>query len=291
VTRILERQFPALAPVRAAYLGAGMDSTAFEVNAKWIFRFPMRTSVERQLFVERALLPVIAPRLPLPIPSFTFAGAPDVDFPMHFAGYAKLPGRPAVEIDTSRVSFDAIAVQLGRFLSALHRFPVADAIRLGAEPSRLEDYFEEVRASALAGIDMLEHTAPGSLAERVERYLKKLQRLSVAPWPLTLTHHDLAAEHILLDDTGANVTGVIDWGDVAIVDPTVDFVGLFTWGGARFVRAVLASYDGPVDERVLERVRPWAAFRAIQDIRFGLDNNLPEIARMGVRALENELVS
>jgi aminoglycoside phosphotransferase (APT) family kinase protein len=268
-----------------------MDSTAFEVNAKWIFRFPMRASVERQLFVERALLPVIAPQLPLAIPAFTFAGAPDVDFPMHFAGYAKLPGKPAVEIDTSRVSFDALASQLGPFLSLLHRFPVADAERLGAQTSRLEDYFEEVRLSALAGMDMLEHIAPGGLAERVERYLEKLQRLSEAPWPLALTHHDLAAEHILLDDSGASVTGVIDWGDVGIVDPTVDFVGLFTWGGTPFVRSVLASYDGPVDARVLERVRPWAAFRAIQDIRFGLDNDLTDIVRMGVRALENELVA
>jgi aminoglycoside phosphotransferase (APT) family kinase protein len=278
-------------PVRAAYLGAGMDSTAFEVNARWIFRFPMRVAVERQLFVERALLPVIAPRLPLAIPAFTFAGAPDVDFPMHFAGYAKLAGKPAVEIDPSRVSFDSIAPQLGRFLSGVHRFPIGEAKRLGAETSRLEDYFEEVRESALAGMHMLQHIASHALADRVQRYLEKLRPLSVAPWPLTLTHHDLAAEHILLDEAGANVTGVIDWGDVGIVDPTVDFVGLFTWAGVPFVRAVLASYDGPVDERVLERVQPWAAFRAIQDIRFGLDNNLPEIVRMGVRALESELLA
>jgi len=255
VARFLERQFPQLAPVEAAYLGAGMDSTAFEVNGKWIFRFPMRVAVERQLFVERALLPVLSPVLPIAIPAFEFDGRPDDDFPMHFAGYEKLPGTPAHEIDAARISFDAIADQLGHFLSALHGFPVSVAERLGAETSRLES----------------------------------LEPLAAAPWPLTLTHNDLAAEHILLDATGGRVTGVIDWGDVAIADPTIDFVGLFMWGGERLVRSVLASYNGPVDDRVLGRVRPWASFRAVQDIRFGLDNNLPEVVQLGIRALKNEL--
>lgn len=289
VVRVLERQFPALSPVRAAYLGAGMDSVVYEVNQRWVFRFPMREAVERQLFVERALLPVIAPRVRLAVPDFQFVGRPDADFAMHFVGYDKLAGAPAVEVDPSRVDFDAIAAQLGPFLSALHAVPVEDAARLGAQISRLEDYFEEVRESALSELAPVGGTLPRETARLVQRYLERLQALAVAPWPLTLTHHDLAAEHILLDASGARVTGVIDWGDVGIVDPTVDFVGLFVWGGERFVRSVLASYDGPVTESVLERVRPWAAFRAIQDIRFGLDNNLPDVVRLAVRALESEI--
>lgn len=289
VARILERQFPKLAPAQAAYAGAGMDSTAFEVNGKWIFRFPMRAAVERQLFVERAVLPVLAPVLPIAIPAFEFDGRPDDDFPMHFAGYEKLPGTPAVEIDQTRVSFDAIAAQLGHFLSALHRFPVSEARRLGAETSRLEDHFEEVRASALDGLNLVGSVAPDAVRERLQRYLESLEPLAAAPWPLTLTHNDLAAEHMLLRATGDRVTGVIDWGDVAIADPTVDFVGLFMWGGERLVRSVLASYDGPVDDRVLGRVRPWASFRATQDIRFGIDNNLPDVVQFGLRALKSEL--
>jgi len=289
VARILERQFPKLAPVQAAYLGAGMDSTAFEVNGKWIFRFPMRTAVEKQLFVERALLPPLAPLLPIAIPAFEFDGRPDDDFAMHFAGYEKLPGTPAVEIDAARVSFDTIAAQLGQFLTVLHGFPTSEAKRLGAETSRLEDFFEEVRTSALDGLNLVGSVAPDTLSGRIQRYLESLEPLAAPPWPLTLTHNDLAAEHVLLHATGDRVTGVIDWGDVAVADPTVDFVGLFTWGGERLVRAVLASYEGPADEQVLERVRPWAAFRAIQDIRFGLDSNLPEVVQLGVRALKDQL--
>jgi aminoglycoside phosphotransferase (APT) family kinase protein len=289
VARTLDRQFPELAPARVAYLGAGMDSVAFEVNGRWVFRFPTRSAVERQLLVERALLPALATALPVAIPSFEFHGAPDVDFPRHFEGYAKLPGVPAVKIESRKIDFAAIARQLGEFLTALHRFPVSGALRLGAETSRMEDYFDEVRASALDILPVVGRVASADLIDRVQRYLESLRALSAAPWPLVLTHHDLHAEHVLLDETGDQVTGVIDWGDVSIADPTVDFVGIFTWGGESLVRAVLANYDGPVDERVIERLPPWSAFQAVQDIKFGLDNSQPEIVEHGVRALQNEL--
>jgi aminoglycoside phosphotransferase (APT) family kinase protein len=289
VARILERQFPELAPTGVAYLGAGMDSVAFEVNGRWVFRFPMRPAVERQLLVERALLPRLALLLPVATPTFEFHGVPDADFPRHFEGYAKLPGVPGVKIESKDVAFDAVARQIGEFLTALHRFPVAEAQRFGAEISRMEDYFDEVRASALDGLPVVGRVAPSDLIDRVQRYLESLRALAAAPWPLVLTHHDLHAEHVLLNTTADRVTGVIDWGDVSIADPTVDFVGLFTWGGESLVRAVLSNYQGPADERVIERLPPWSAFQAVQDIRFGLDNDQPEIVEHGVRALENEL--
>lgn len=290
VARILERQFPELTPVRPAYLGAGMDSVAFEVNGNWVFRFPMRSAVERQLLVERALLPALTPLLPLAIPQFEFHGQPDSDFPRHFEGYAKLSGVPAVKCERRTIDFDAIARQLGEFLTALHRFPVSDAQQLGTETSRIEDHFDEVRASALGLLPVVRRVASGDLIDHVQRYLESLRALAAAPWPLVLTHHDLHAEHVLLSETGNQVTGVIDWGDVSIADPTVDFVGLFTWGGEPLVRAVLSNYAGPVDDRVMERLPPWSAFQAVQDIRFGLDNDQPEIVEHGVHALENELL-
>lgn len=46
--RVLSRRFPELEPLRVEYLGAGMDSVAFDVNDVWIFRFPMRRSVEQE---------------------------------------------------------------------------------------------------------------------------------------------------------------------------------------------------------------------------------------------------
>jgi aminoglycoside phosphotransferase (APT) family kinase protein len=285
VARVIERQFPELAPVRASYLNAGMDSVAYRVNDRWVFRFPMRDAVERQLHVERALLPVIAPRLPIAIPSFRYWGRPSSEFPMRFAGYEMLPGPTGTEIDQSRLDFDALSPMMGAFLTALHAFPVADAERLGIEVSRVEEHWEEIRADAIAGLELVPRLAPDAPIARVRRYLEELHPLPAPPWPTSLVHQDLGAEHVLVDASGTRVTGVIDWGDVAIADPSIDFVGLYAWGGEPFVRAVLRHYRGAVDERVLERVRPWAMFKVVQDIRFGLDNNVPEIIRMSLERL------
>lgn len=282
---IIERQFRELAPVRATYLNAGMDSVAYRVNDRWVFRFPMRDAVERQLLIEHALLPVIAPRLPLAIPSFRFWGTPSDDFPMHFAGYEMLPGPTGTEIDQALLDFDALAPTLGACLSALHSFPVGDAERLGAEVSRVEEHWEEVRRDAIAGLELVPALAPDAPVDRVRRYLEELRPLPAPPWPLCLVHQDLGAEHVLVDPSGKRVTGVIDWGDVAIADPSIDFVGLYAWGGERFVRAVLRHYDGAVDERVIERVRPWATFKVVQDIRFGLDHDDPGIIRVALNSL------
>ena len=42
VASIVELQFPELSPAGAVYLGEGCDSYAFDVNRRWVFRFPKR---------------------------------------------------------------------------------------------------------------------------------------------------------------------------------------------------------------------------------------------------------
>ena len=285
IPRLLERQFPELAPVTASYLGCGMDSVAYLINGRLVFRFPMRASVEQQLRVERALLPVLAPQLPVAIPQYTYWGRPSDDFAMHFVGYEQLPGPTGVEIEQSRVAFDRLAPQLGAFLTALHAFPVAQAETLGVEVSRVEEHWEEIRTDALSCLPLVESLAPRAQIERVRTYLEQLPPLPAPPWPMALVHQDLSADHVLLDVTGTKLTGVIDWGDVAICDPTIDFVGWCAWGGESFVRAVLEHYRGPVDARVLDRVHPWAMFKIVQDIRFGLDRDQPDVVRVALNGL------
>jgi aminoglycoside phosphotransferase (APT) family kinase protein len=204
---------------------------------------------------------------------------------MHFAGYERVPGVLGTELDPPRIAWHTVAKQLGRFLSAVHAFPVADADRLGVVTTDIESHFEEVRVTSLQLLPGVREAAPGVQIERLRRYLEELRPLPAPPWPMALVHQDLAAEHVLLAPDGSGVTGVIDWGDVAIADPTVDFVGLHAWRGDDFVRDVLRHYDGPVDERVLERVRPWSRFRVIQDIEFGVRNDLPGIVRLAVQSL------
>jgi hypothetical protein len=64
IAGVIAEQFGELCPVTVTYLGEGYDSTAFDVNGRWVFRFPKRCDVERQLLLESEILPLLAPRIP-----------------------------------------------------------------------------------------------------------------------------------------------------------------------------------------------------------------------------------
>ena len=284
---LIGEQFPDLAPVHATYLGEGYDSIAFDVNGSWVFRFPKRTDVEQQLLIEQRVLPVLGKHVPLPIPSPRLLGRPTADFPRHFAAYPKLPGRPGIRIEPTRFPFEALAGVLGTFLSALHAFPVAEAERLGIQDQRLDLVIEECRTEALDDFPLVRGVAPDAPLDAWRAWLSAGPDDAPAPRrPAALVHNDLAAEHVLCDPESGMPTGVIDWSDMALGDPVVDFAGLFHWGGDRFAKAVLAHYDGHVDEQGMARARFMAACRGVGDVKFGLDLNRPEYIVAGIRALE-----
>lgn len=90
VAEILRRQFPEITAAEVTWLGAGYDSTAFDVDHEWVFRFPMRREVEQQLLLELKVLPILAPLAPLRVPAFCFHGRPSELFPFHFGGYPRI---------------------------------------------------------------------------------------------------------------------------------------------------------------------------------------------------------
>jgi len=98
---LIAGQFPRLrdAPVEA--LATGWDNTVFLVGGQWIFRFPRRAvalpGVEREIH----LLPLLAPRLSLPVPVPEFAGRPSPAFPWPFWG-ARLGRNELVGLQLSR---------------------------------------------------------------------------------------------------------------------------------------------------------------------------------------------
>lgn len=286
VASIIRLQFPDVAPSRVAHLGEGCDSTAFEVNEQWVFRFPKRADVEQQLAIESCILPVLAKQSPLPIPAFCFQGQPSAAFPYHFVGYRKLPGVPAIHLDTRTMPLEKWAPTMGRFLSWLHRFPVSDAARLGVPRQDVTALLEEVRTDALDDFELLSQVTETAPLERWHAFFVAECPPSVPTLlPPVLVHRDLAAEHVLWDLTRQEVTGVIDWSEIAVSDRSVDLAGFFHWSGPSCMDAVLSAYEGPVDESVLDRARFLAACKGVGDVAFGLEMGRPEYIHAGIRAL------
>jgi aminoglycoside phosphotransferase (APT) family kinase protein len=283
VLALIRLQFPDIDPHNVSLLGEGCDSRAFDVDGRWVFRFPKRADVEQQLLLESRVLPVLANASPLPLPLFRFHGRPSEMFPWHFVGYPKLPGVPGIQLSAAEFPLERWAPAVGRFLSWLHRFPVEDARLLELEERPVADLIEEVRRDAL---DDFHVVGRAPQAGQWKAFFETgLPTSALNPLPSVVVHSDLAVEHILFDPATGEVTGIIDWTEIALGDPSVDLACFYHWGGAPAVASALAHYDGRCDGGVLARARFLAACRAVGDVAYGSRTGRSEYVEAGMRAL------
>jgi aminoglycoside phosphotransferase (APT) family kinase protein len=262
---MIERQFPALAPVRLEALGTGWDNAAFLVNGRFVFRFPRRQIAIGLLEQEVRVLPLLAPHLPLPIPVPTFAGAPDSGYPYPFAGCPYIPGTTACRLAWSETARARNAAPLGRFLAALHRIPISEETHswarrdeIGHEEAPARERLRAL-APALGGLDV------EALADRVEQ-------LAEAPaWagPTCWVHGDLYARHLLVDDQRC-LCGVIDWGDVHLGEPALDLMIAFSFLPPAARVAFREAY-GPIDATAWDRARNRALHYGMSLLEYGAE--------------------
>ncbi len=221
---------------------SGHDEYAESSTPGWIFRFPRNGVVAENLQKEQAVLPVVGPRVDFAVPRFehmgTWRGQP-------YAGYRRIPGCPlSGRPFTGRDLSDATARSIASALSALHGIPaslVAEACAV--EPTvdgwrqRYRALRDEVRVSVMP---QLESTTAAAVERGFNRFLdEELATLdAVAP-----VHCDLGCEHILVGDDRATVTGLIDFEDVTVGDPTIDFVGVYVTYGMETVERIRDGYQ------------------------------------------------
>ena len=82
------------------------------MNERWAFRFPQRAIGVPGLELELAVLPLLAARLPLPVPNPVFVGRAEGDYPWPFFGSELLPGQETC--DAGRVTVNGQEARAGR---------------------------------------------------------------------------------------------------------------------------------------------------------------------------------
>jgi len=278
VARIVGADIAALAGCAAARLGEGWDFTTFVVDARIVFRFPKRRQCVRPQKREIEMLARLAPRVAasgcLAIPDYRWIVERSREFPLPYAGYPLLHGRPLVDIAAADCDAGAIAESVGRLLALVRASaptkpprPMPDDF---SAPDVLHDLGEaapampkEIVAACRA---LLEHHVPPPTSERV------------------FSHGDLGVEHILVDDD-ARAVAVIDWGDIGFAHNAFDFVGLWAWGGdAVAARAAEAAHATLTPEH-----RRYMRFRgicyAIGTIYYGYKDGHEALCRSGLEWL------
>jgi aminoglycoside phosphotransferase (APT) family kinase protein len=245
---------------RRAVAEQGWDSVAEVVEGRWLDRTPRREEVRAALAVEAAVLPRVAPHLPLAVPvPLVLDGDPWRVRHRLVPGAAADPGR--------LTATDGAAV--GAFLRALHDRPAADWADTGIG----------TEADRLPVLDDLEHRVlpllPPDVRDRGRALLDRCR--AAADGPRALRHGDLGPEHVLVHE--GRVHGVIDWADVAVGDPALDLAWTVHGTPDAFRDALVTTY-GPTREE-LARGRDWHLLGPWYEAHRGLTGGPEEYVASG----------
>ena len=223
---LLRDQFPDLTLASIEPLGVGWDVTVYLVDDTWAVRFPRREVAAPTLLREIALLPALAPRLPLPVPVPQLVGRPTDAFPWTFWGAPVVRGRELAEAGLPDDAREPLAREVGGFLRALH--DPALAHELGADLPRdpMRRAIPSTRGPmARAALDRLAGrgtwTAGSGVDRAVDDVVAAADPLEAPTGAPVLVHGDLHLRHLLVGPAGA-AAGIIDWGDACLADPALD---------------------------------------------------------------------
>jgi macrolide phosphotransferase len=276
---------PGLVPVTVDQPRAdGMDYDVTVVTDdrqnRWVVRAPRRTAAAAALDAERCLLPLIARRLPVPVPAPVGREPSRPDDTCLV--YPRLAGSP---LEPARLTGgSALAIQVGQVLGALHEIDP----RLLEEAGRPTYSAEQYRRRRLCDLDRAADSGrvPAALLARWEAELEDVARWRFASTPV---HGDLAGDHVLVDEN--SISGLIDWGEACVADPADDLAWVALGAEAAGLDTVLEAYamarsEAP-DPHLLDRARLAGELALVRWLLGGLAAQDQEVVHRAGVALDD----
>lgn len=261
VRDLLRGQHPDLAD-RPLSLGArGWDNQLWRLGGDLAVRLPWATPRAADLLLkEHAWLPVLAPRLPLPVPVPQRLGQPSERFPRPWIVTTWVPGDPADRAPATRGAEAADA--LAGFLTALHQ-PAPAGAPGGRGGGPLAERTDNFARGLAATVDLGLIPDPDGLRAIWD------DAVAAPAWdgpPLWL-HGDVHPANVLTAD--GTLCGVIDFGDLCAGDPASDLAACWILLPDGFARRFHEAYQPAPDAATLRRARGWAVLEAFGRILIG----------------------
>ncbi|MGA5560864.1 aminoglycoside phosphotransferase family protein [Streptomyces platensis] len=280
---LLQEQHPDLAGLAIREVAGGWDNQQWRLGDELAVRMPRTERAPDLQRKECRWLPVLAPRLPLPIPNPVRNGEPSTRFPRPWSIMTWVPGEPLDYTSISRG--DHAADTLADFLKALHVKAPADAPTSsdrGAHPKKYTDGFDH----------FFQAVVPGSIADEVRAVWDDAVAAPEWEGPPVWVHGDLHPANVVVSD--GTLSGVIDFGDMFAGDPAWDLAAAWVVLPAGAASRFFDVY-ARADEATMRRARGLAALKSLflmlmgQNGDRGLPGGKPAWGPAGRAALDRVL--
>jgi len=247
----MREQFPEVVFRKVKLTKGNWDFYVLLVGDKYIFRFPKdkegRTSLKREI----AILKNIEDRISTAIPDYRFIGK---DY--EFAGYRMIPGGADVNCiaKLGPAGRSRVAGELARFLTEMHSIPLRISRKFGLSfPAK---YLPRLKRDAVKYLYPKLFSAD---IAAIKSFWPEIGRIT--PPVKTLVHGDMSGDNYLI--RGNKLSGVIDFSDMSLNDPAVDFKKFWKFG-EDFIKQVYHAYRGPKDINFLYRSKLYYRLVGIQ---------------------------
>jgi aminoglycoside 2''-phosphotransferase len=266
-------------------LGEGDFCLAFGGSGQ-VVRVAKHADAAAALAREACILGRVASQLPVPVPRPTFHSPTSGPA---FSVHDEVDGAvlsPAAWRGLSPAGQDRVAGDLARFLRTLHRIPVRIGHRCNLP---VLDAAALARQAAQPAARLLHPVLDPVTRQRLDRALASATPAHHATTPpLALIHGDIAPGHLLFDPAAASLTGIIDFGDLALADPARDFIYIYEDFGTGLLAAVLRHYTrNPA--ALLRRIRLWYLLETVTWTAEMRWNGRQKENRDGILSIRKEL--
>ncbi|WP_246259772.1 aminoglycoside phosphotransferase family protein [Streptomyces typhae] len=293
VRDLLREQHPDLAGLAVREVAGGWGNQMWRLGDELAVRMQRMDPTPELQLKERRWLPVLAPRLPLPVPTPVRSGEPSARFPKHWTVMTWVPGEPLDHATITRGAHAADA--LAGFLRALHVEAPAEApvsTDRGAHPrdcaKGFEYFFQSVALDA-AGVADADAT---DVATGVRAVWEDAVAAPAWEGPPVWTHGDLHPANVVVTD--GTLSGVVDFGDICAGDPAWDLAAAWVLLPAGAAARFFDTY-ARADEAAIRRARGLAAMKSLflmlmgQNGDRGLPGGKPHWGPVGRAALDRVL--
>ena len=282
---ILARHLPSATQASLEPFGSGDFTLAFK-QGNQVIRVARHLEAADALKRESCVLAKIATKLPLPVPQPTYFAPPECP---PFTVHREIVGETLTREEWENMPTalrEKAAADLARFLRALHSLPVEIGLTCGVVKLDLAELASSLlRKSANTIRGLLDQKIQARIAEGLESWSRPVSDHQ----PSVLLHCDIGPGHVLYNPQTGHLTGMIDFGDLAIGDPARDFIYIYEDFGPGILEEVVARYVWNDASLTLSAIRKWYLLEAITwTVEMFLTGHRPEVEH-GLAEIRREL--